>query len=97
MRLPEQQLPRAIARLSPPLITLAIIEAALRFHSFAGQHYRAAIVIAGLIALAGLAIHVNLITREPRRNVFVAYAIMHAPMLYQAWIICLLLMRPMRA
>lgn len=96
MRLPESQLPRAIARLSPPLITLAMIEAALRFHSFAGQHYRDAIVVVGLVALAGLAIHVNLITREPRRSVFVAYAVMHAPMLYQAWLICALLMHPVR-
>ena len=94
MRLPENQLPRAIARLSPPIITLAMIEAALRFHSFAGQHYHGAIILAGIIAMAGLAIHVNLITREPRRSVFVAYAMMHAPMLYQAWLICVLLMNP---
>lgn len=96
MRLPEGQLPRSIARLSPALITLALIELALRFRSFAGEHYRGAIAIAGLIALAGLAIHVNLIMREPRRKVFVAYAIMHAPMLYQAWLICVLLMNPAR-
>lgn len=96
MLLPERQLPRAIARLSPPLITLAMLEAALRFHSFAGSHYRGSVAIMGALALAGLAIHVNLITREPRRTVFVAYALMHAPMLYQAWLLCTLLMMPPR-
>jgi hypothetical protein len=57
-------------------------------------YYRSAIIAAGLIALAGLAIHVNLIMREPRRAVFIAYAIAHAPKLYQAWLVCILLMTP---
>lgn len=96
MRLPENSLARALTRLSPALITLLMIEAALRLHSFAGHYYPGAIAVAGLIALAGLAIHVNLIAREPRRGVFVAYALMHAPMLYQAWLICVLVMNPVK-
>ena len=96
VRLPENPLARAIARLSPALVTLSMIEAALRLHSLAGRYYHVAIAVAGLIALAGLAIHVNLIMREPRRRVFIAYALMHAPMLYQAWLICVLVMNPVK-